>query len=71
MDNQKPPVEIGEVLELQVTNFGIEGGDPILKHNGFVIFLKGSEVKPALHELIEVRVIRVTPKYAFAERVGK
>jgi len=64
-----PPVKVGEKLKLGVTKFG-KDGDPIMEHKGFVIFLKGIEKRGVqLSTMIEIKITKVLPKFAFAERV--
>ena len=65
----EPPVEVGDILKLGVTGFG-GNGDPIMVYQHFIIFLKEKEkVKILLNTLIEIRIIKVLPNFAFAERV--
>ena len=66
-----PPVKAGEILKLGVTKFGTNG-DPILIHKGFVIFLKDLEKRGVeLNTMLEIKITKVLPKFAFAERVSK
>ena len=62
----KPLIKIGEVLKLGVVRFGRDG-DPIMVYEGFIIFLKEKKAIE-LNTLIEVKIIKVLPKFAFAER---
>jgi len=65
-----PPVQVGDVLKLHVVNFGKKSGDPMMIHKRFIIFLK--DIAPRrieLNALIEIRIMRVLPNFAFAERV--
>ena len=65
--NKQPAVKIGEVLKLNVEKFG-ESGDPILKHNGLIIFLKETDKKGfELGKLVEIKITKVCAKFAFAE----
>ena len=67
MENE-PPIKVGDVLKLGVTKFGRDG-DPIMVHKEFVIFLKGIEKRGVeLNKIIEIKIIKVMPKFAFAER---
>ena len=71
MGEVKPPVKVGDVLKLGVTNFGKDGGDPMMVLKGFVIFLKDPEKKAIqLNTLIEIRITKVLPRIAFAERTN-
>ncbi len=64
-----PPVEVGDVLKLGVTRMGNDG-DPIMVHKNFIIFLKDLEKKGIqLNTLIEVKITKVFPNFAFAVRV--
>ena len=64
-----PPIKVGDKLKLGITKFG-KDGDPIMVHKGFVIFLKGIEKRGVqLNAMIEIKITKVLPKFAFAERV--
>ena len=64
-----PPVEIGDVLKLGITRVG-KDGDPIMIHKNFIIFLKDFEKKSVeLSKLIEIKITKVFPNFAFAKRV--
>ena len=66
-----PPVKVVDVLKLGVTNFGKDGGDPMMVHRGFVIFLKDPEKKAIqLNVLIEIKITKVFQRFAFAERTN-
>ena len=65
----EPPIKVGDVLKLGIVRFGRDG-DPIMIHKEFVIFLKGLEKRGVeLNKIIEVKITKVMPKFAFAERV--
>ena len=66
MEEKLPPVNEGDVLKLPVDMVG-KGGDPIMKIKGFVIFLKNTK-EFEVGKMIEIRITKVTPKFAFAER---
>lgn len=69
MEKQKKivPVKVGDVLKLGVTRFG-QGGDPILFYQEFVIFLQNMGRRGVeLNQLVEIKIVKVLPKYAFAE----
>ena len=71
MASTKPPIKIGDTLKLGVINFG-NSGDPMMKHEGLIIFLKNTKsggVK--LNTLNEVKITKVFPNYAFAELTKK
>ena len=71
MGKVNTPVKVGDVLKLGVTNFGKDGGDPMMVLQGFVIFLKDPEKKPIqLNTLIEIRITKVFQKFSFAERTN-
>ena len=64
------PVKVGDVLKLGVQKFGKRGNDPIMIYKGFIIFLKGIEKTGVqLNTMIEIKIIKVLPNYAFGERV--
>ena len=68
MSENLPPVKVGEILKLGVAKFGRDG-DPIMIHKEFVIFLKGIEKRGVeLNKIIEIKITKVMPKFAFAER---
>lgn len=65
----EPPVEVGDILKLGIVKIGVNG-DPIMIHEHFIIFLKEKEKKKIqLNELIEIKIMKVFPNFAFAERV--
>ena len=67
---KQPPIKIGDILKLGVQRFGANG-DPILIHEGFIIFLKNIEKGGvALNTMMEVKIMKVLPKFAFAEKVN-
>ncbi len=66
-----PPVTVGEILKLGVTRFG-KNGDPLMFHKDFAIFLQNTgKGGVELNQLVEVKVTKVLPKCAFAEKVKK
>ena len=63
----KPKVKIGDILKLAIARLG-DSGDPILMYDGFVIILKGLDKKGAhLNKLIDIKITKVLPNFAFAE----
>ncbi|MBD3303955.1 TRAM domain-containing protein [Candidatus Woesearchaeota archaeon] len=62
----KPPVNQGDVLELEIEAVG-EKGDGIARKDGFVLFVPG--VKEG--DRVKVKVTRVLRKVGFAEVVGE
>jgi len=65
----KPPVNVGDVLKLGVTRIG-KDGDPVMIHKGYVIFLKDIEKRGVqLSTMINIKITKVMPRFAFAERV--
>lgn len=65
-----PPVKVGDVLRLGVSKIG-KDGDPIMIHKKFIIFLKDKERKAIqLNTFIEVKITKVLPNFAFAERTN-
>jgi len=68
MEKQKPPIKVGDKLKIGITKFG-SSGDPMMTYKGFVIFLKDIAKRGfILNELIEIKIIKLFPNYAFAER---
>lgn len=66
---QKIPLKVGDVFKLGVVRFG-KKGDPIMIYKKFVIFLKDTkERKVQLNTLIEIKITKVLPNFAIAERV--
>ena len=63
-------VKVGDVLKLGVVRFG-KKGDPIMIHNGLVIFLKNLDKKGGvqLNTMVEIKITKVFPKFAFCELV--
>ncbi len=61
-----PPVNQGEVLEVEIEAVG-EKGDGIARKDGFVLFIPG--VKEG--DRVKVKVTRVLRKVGFAEVVGE
>ena len=62
----KPPVNQGDVLEVEIEAVG-EKGDGIVRKDGFVLFVPG--VKEG--DRVKVKVTRVLRKVGFAEVVGE
>ena len=68
-EETEPPVKVGDVLKLGVVKFGRDG-DPIMIHKKFIIFLKDvKRMAIQLNALIEVKITKVLPNFAFAERI--
>jgi predicted RNA-binding protein with TRAM domain len=64
----KIPVKVGEILKLGIRRFG-KDGTPIMIHKGYIIFLKDDRNGGVeLNRIMEIKVMKVFPKYAFAER---
>ena len=64
----EPPVKIGDILKLGVVKFG-KSGDPIMIYKDYVIFLKNIEKGGVqLNTMIEIKITKVTQRFAFAER---
>lgn len=66
MEN-KPPVDVGEVIKAEVRAFGTKG-DPILKYQKYTLFLKG-EKGVKLNTMLEVRVNKIFETFGFCELV--
>ena len=62
----KPPVEVGEELDVVIEAVG-EKGDGIAKKNGFVLFIQGAKEG----QTVRVKITKVLQKVGFAEVVGK
>ena len=70
METTKTPIKVGDILKLGVTKFGKEG-DPILVHEGLIIFLKDIEKKGIqLNTIFEIKIIKVLQNFAFAVRTN-
>jgi len=70
MDDESitPTIVVGDILTLTVSRFG-KKGDPIMVHKGFIIFLKDfKDVAVRLNKMIEIKITKVLPNFAFAER---
>lgn len=69
-EQKKIPVRIGDLLKLGIKRFG-KNGDPIMVYHNYVIFLKDLDKRGVeLNKMFEVKIIKVFPKFAFAERVN-
>lgn len=69
-ERTNPPVKVGDTLKLGVTRFGKEG-DPIMIYKKFIIFLKDIEKRGVqLNTVIEIKITKVLPNFAFAERTN-
>ena len=69
MNNQEKeiPVKVGDVLKAFVTGFG-ESGDPIMKVENYIIFLKGIERKGVpVGEMVQIKITKILKKFGFAE----
>ncbi len=65
-----PPVKVGDILKLAVNKIG-NNGDPVMVHEGFVIFLKDPKTTSfQLGRIFEVKITKVSQKFAFAERTS-
>jgi predicted RNA-binding protein with TRAM domain len=65
-----PPVKVGDVMKLGVRRFG-KDGTPIMIFKGYIIFLKDDRNGGVeLNRIIEIKIAKVFPKYAFAERTN-
>ena len=63
------PVKVGEHINIAISRFGTNG-DPIAMYNGLVIFVKNTDRNGVdISKIIELKITKVFPKYAFAERV--
>ncbi len=70
MEN-KTPLKVGDTLKLGVVRFGRDG-DPILIHEGLIIFLKDMEKKGVeLNTTINIKITKVCENFAFAERTNE
>ena len=65
MEEQIPPVRVGEEMELEVIAIGGKG-DGISKVNNFVVFIPSGRKG----EKLQCRITKVSQKYAFAEIIG-
>lgn len=65
MAEQKPPVEVGEEIDVRVEAVG-EKGDGIVRRKGFVLFVSGA----TKGEEIRIKVTKVLEKVGFATKVG-
>lgn len=60
----KAPVEVGEVVEVEIISVG-EKGDGIAKIQGFVIIIPGTQIG----DVVSVRIMKLMQKLAFAEKI--
>jgi len=68
-ESRKPPVEVGQILELPIMGFG-KDEDPMMKHEGYVLFLRRSEnVKMHRDQVIKVRVTKLLAHSGFVELI--
>jgi len=61
---QSPPVEVNEEFNLKIESLGAKG-DGIAKINGYTIFVPGTKVD----DEVKVKINKVTPRFAFAEKI--
>ena len=67
-NQSKPPIKVGDVLKLGISKFG-KNGDPIMIHQGLIIFLKGIEKRGVqLNTMFEIKITKVFSNFAFAEK---
>lgn len=68
MENEKEiPVKVGDVLKSAVEGFG-ESGDPFMRVNNYVLFLKGTNNKGVpIGKMVEIKITKVLTKFGFAE----
>lgn len=65
----KPPVEVGDCLEVEVENFG-RTGDPMIKVERYIIFVKLPEGKKLeIGNKVNIKVTKVNPAVGFAELI--
>ena len=63
-------LKIGDVLKLSVKRFG-KDGDPIVIHNGMIIFIKDTDkVGVEINKMINIKITKVFIKYAFAVKIN-
>ena len=66
---EKANIKIGDELKLTVQRFG-KDGDPIMVHKNLIIFLKNTKGGIQIGKLFKVKITKVFPKYAFAEKIN-
>jgi predicted RNA-binding protein with TRAM domain len=64
MNENKPPVKLGDIVELECISIG-KMGDGIFKHEGFVIISSGATVG----NTYKMKITRILPRIAFAELI--
>jgi len=65
MTEQKPPVTVGEEVDVRVEAVG-EKGDGIVRRKGFVLFVSGA----TKGEEIRIKITKVLEKVGFATKIG-
>lgn len=61
------PVKVGDTLKVAITGFGTKG-NPMAKVDNYVLFVeKYKDIIMEIKQPIEVKVIKVFPKYGFVE----
>lgn len=66
---EKINLKQGQVLKLGISKFSRDG-KPIMMYKGMIIFLDDFEKEAiTLNRMFEVRITKVLPKHAFAERI--
>lgn len=63
----KPPVEAGEILEVEIEDIGDKGDGVARIDSGFIVFVPDT----TLHERVTVEVTDVRETMAFAEVIGR
>ena len=64
MNQQEPPVIVGETYDVSINAVGGKG-DGIAKVKGFVVFVPGVQQG----DYVKIRITKVLPKVGFAEMV--
>ncbi|HED05061.1 MAG TPA: hypothetical protein ENI61_00070 [Ignavibacteria bacterium] len=65
------PVKIGQELKLGIIGWG-KKGNPIMKYKGFIVCLRNFEnIKLEIQKMMNIRIVKVMDKIAFAEIIKK
>lgn len=65
MEEQKPPVKVGDILEDQEVIGQGKKTDGVLKHEGFIVFVNNSNIG----DKVSCRIDKVLPKFAIAIKI--
>ena len=63
----KPPVKIGDILEVELISQGTKENNMVAKHSGYIIFVQDCNLE--IGSKVNIEVTAALPKYGFAKLV--